>query len=47
MECFAEMMLESGYTREQMMDSVDKEKFDDIYAHYHLLGERHPEVRSS
>lgn len=39
-----ENLTRMGYGRAQIVDSLQAEKFDDIYATYLLLAEKKPEV---
>lgn len=39
-----DILTQMGYSRSQVSESLQNEKFDDIYATYLLLGERRAEV---
>lgn len=41
---FSEIMVNMGYSRQNIEDSVIHQKFDDIQATYLLLGRRTPDV---
>lgn len=42
---FQEKMIEMGYEREAIVNSVTNRAYDEIYATYMLLGMKEPEVK--